>query len=320
MGVRPAVPVPAGQQYRFVFVCIDTVTRYVWLCTFRGKLSNRKTARCMERVVKDVRERYGGWFPGRAKTTVQSDNGKSDFGSEFTRVVQALEPRIKHTHGVANNPNSQALAEGAVGILRGVLRRMFRAYDSSDWPSMLQEAGAIMNQRKNAALAYTAPADLVDAFQDGDQAVVDRAMAALRDRAAKRRGPGGTVDTALAVSTPVRLANLAYMKSKGFRGNTLKTIPRWSQRVWTVTRRRGGGAAPYQYKLDNGKPEWYAQELLQVTRVALKAPDVASEQKDEYEISRVLQVRGGNAQVLYRGYPTAEWTPIGNVPANLLPA
>jgi hypothetical protein len=54
---------------------------------------------------------------------------------------------------VANNPNSQALAEGAVGIARGVLRRMYKAYDSSDWPTMLPEANAIMNNRKNAATA-----------------------------------------------------------------------------------------------------------------------------------------------------------------------
>jgi hypothetical protein len=61
---------------------------------------------------------------------------------------------------VANNPNSQALAEGAVGIARMckaydscVLRRMYKAYDSSDWPTMLPEANAIMNNRKNAATA-----------------------------------------------------------------------------------------------------------------------------------------------------------------------
>ena len=42
----------------------------------------------------------------------------------------------------------KALAEGAVGIARGVLRRMYKAYNSTDWPTMLPEANAIMNNRK----------------------------------------------------------------------------------------------------------------------------------------------------------------------------
>ena len=33
------------------------------------------------------------------------------------------------------------------------VRRMYKAYDSSDWPTMLPEANAIMNNRKNAATA-----------------------------------------------------------------------------------------------------------------------------------------------------------------------
>ena len=112
----------ASQQYRYVVVTIDSVTRYVWLCTFKGKLTNAKVARCLEKVVKSVRERYGSW---PRKTVLRTDNGKSDFGPDFTTALQGIEPLIRHEHGVANRPNSQALAEGAVGIARGVLRRMF---------------------------------------------------------------------------------------------------------------------------------------------------------------------------------------------------
>ena len=59
---------------------------------------------------------------------------------------------------------------------------------------------------------------------------------------------------------------------------------------------------------------------MQPVKVALKPPAAASREREDYEVSRVLEVRGNNALVLYAGYPTAEWTPIANVPANLLPS
>jgi hypothetical protein len=313
---RPA-GAAASKQYRYVVVTIDSVTRYVWLCTFKGKLTNAKVARCLEKVVKSGRERYGSW---PRKTVLRTDNGKSDFGPDFTTALQGIEPLIRHEHGVASRPNSQALAEGAVGIARGVLRRMYKAYDSTDWPTMLPEANAIMNNRKNAALSYVSPADLLDAFQDNDTAVIDKALSSLRKRAGLRRGPGGTVDTALSIGTRVRLANEAYMKAAGMRGNTLKSIPRWSEQIYTVDQRRGGGASPYLYRLE-GRPkkDVYPRELLQVVVADLPPPPEASAEREDYEIARVLRVTPTRALVLYSGYPEPEWTPIANVPANLLP-
>ena len=134
---------------------------------------------------------------------------------------------------------------------------------------MLPEVNGIMNNRKNAALGYVSPSDLLDAFEEDDTETVEKATDTMRKRAGQRRGPGGTVDTALRPNTKVRLANLAYMKSKGMRGNTLKSIPRWSERVYTIKRRRGGGASPYEYQLE-GKPkkEWFARELLQPVKAA----------------------------------------------------
>ena len=119
----------------------------------------------------------------------------------------------------------------------------------------------------------------------------------------------------------MRLANLAYMKSAGMRGNTLKSIPRWSERIYSIRRRRGGGASPYEYQLE-GRPkkDWFSRELLQPVKAALKPPAAASQEREDYEVSRVLEVRGANALVLYSGWPRAEWTPVANVPANLLPS
>ena len=63
----------------------------------------------------------------------------------------------------------------------------------------------------------------------------------------------------------------------------------------------------------------YARELLQVVKGDLPPPPAASAERDEYDIARVLRVQGGNALVVYSGWPDAEWTPLTNVPANLLP-
>ena len=308
--------VPQGQQHQYIFVCVDYVTRYCWLCTFRGKLIPSKTINCMKKVVADVRERYGSW---PRNTVLRVDNGSADFPRSFVDAVQAHEPNIRVEHGVSNNPNSQAIAEGTVGIWRGVARRTLRNRDTSDWPALLPEMNAMLNNRKNAAIGYTAPADLLQAFDDGDETVIDAALQTMRERASKRRGPGGTVDTALREGLDkVRLVNQAYLKAK-LRGNTLKFIPRWSQRVWTVEKRRGGGAAPYEYRLNNDTGAWYPRELLQVVTEVVAAPDVANDDTDDYEVAKVLRVQGQRARVLFRGYPTAEWVDVADVPANLLP-
>ena len=55
-------------------------------------------------------------------------------------------------------------------------------------------------------------------------------------------------------------------------------------------------------------------------KAALQPPAAASEERQDYEVSRVLEVRGNNALVLYSGWPRAEWTPVANVPVNLLPS
>ena len=89
--------------------------------------------------------------------------------------------------------------------------------------------------------------------------------------------------------------------------------------MWTVEKRRGGGAAPYEYRLDNNTGAWYPRELLQVVAEVVATPDVANDDTDDYEVAKVLRVQGQRARVLFRGYPTAEWVNVADVPANLLP-
>ena len=74
------------------------------------------------------------------------------------------------------------------------------------------------------------------------------------------------------------------------------------------------------YRLEGrAKKDVYPRELLQVVVADLPPPPEASAQRQDYDIARVLKVTPTRALVVYSGYPEAEWTPIGNVPANLLP-
>ena len=57
---------------------------------------------------------------------------------------------------------------------------------------ILPEVNGIMNNRKNAALGYVSPSDLLDAFEEDDAETVDKATDTMRKRAGQRRGPGGT--------------------------------------------------------------------------------------------------------------------------------
>ena len=74
------------------------------------------------------------------------------------------------------------------------------------------------------------------------------------------------------------------------------------------------------YRLE-GRPkkDVYPRELLQVVVADLPPPPEASAEREDYEIARVLRVTPTRALVLYSGYPEPEWTPIANVPVNLLP-
>ena len=82
-------------------------------------------------------------------------------------------------------PNPDTLSDRLKNIrfekatARGTCMRHCVHTDSTDWPTMLPEANGIMNNRRNAALSYVSPADLLDAFQDGDTAVVNKALSTL---------------------------------------------------------------------------------------------------------------------------------------------
>ena len=67
----------------------------------------------------------------------------------------------------------------------------------------------------------------------------------------------------------------------------------------------------YEYQLE-GRPkkEWFARELLQPVKAALKPSAAASRERDDYEVSRVLEVRGAMPSCsTVASYPTAERTP-----------
>ena len=313
----------AYNGHRYILNLVDTVTGFSVQQTWRGGLNTRQTSRIVQEFIDVIRRWHGAW--PRA-TELRTDNGKADFGADFTTTVETYEPLITVTHGVANRPASQAAVETSNGVLRGVLRRMMRSkgLPQKQWPNHLTEAGYIMNTRPSVRLAWESPADAFNAFfgtTPQDQATVAKVQTAIREDLNARRGPGTTDQKPLLVGDSVRLINDRYMKTKrGMRGNVSKQGPRWSVTVYTVLKRqRPGPGAPWQYKISDGKNIWHPHEYLMKIEAAEAPPNAATADRPEYKIEKILDYNRQTQKylVLYTGYWQPEWEFRVNVPANL---
>ena len=156
-----------------------------------------------------------------ARTELKSDNG-GEFGAQWKTQIEAYEPRLKVTHGLASNPNDQALAENAVGRLRTRLRGMRELYNKN-FPEYLDKIVAGMNQTPQAPLDYKTPAQLLEAVIEGDAddlELIESVREHQRGKARKRRGVTKVNEYPLLIGQRVRLLDLAYVKmSKDARPN-----------------------------------------------------------------------------------------------------
>ena len=307
---------------RYVMNLVDTVTGFSVQQTWRGNLNARQTSRIVQEFVDVIRQWQGNW--PRA-TELRCDNGQ-EFGAEFKQAVETYEPLISVTHGVANRPNSQAAVETSNGVFRGVLRRLMRSkgLPQKQWPNHIVEAGYIMNTRPSVRLNWESPADAFNAFfgnSPQDQATVVKVQTAIREDLNARRGPGTTHQTPYNVGDSVRLANDYYMKTaKSVRGNVSKQGPRWSVTVYTILKRqRPGPAAPWQYKISDGKNIWHQHELLMQIDAVEPPPNAATAARTDYKFETILDYNRQTQKylVLYTGYWQPEWEFRANVPANL---
>ena len=138
----------------------------------------------------------------------------------------------------------------------------------------------------------------------------------------KRRAATAVRERPLRVGTPVRLLNMQYVKQGKQRTNIMKFGPRWSRRVYRVIARKNLGNNVFRYTLDKPNSQQYLLTQLQVVpETQAGAPQMVHDPVD-YPVFRVIGKRRRGARVeynvLFDGYPTAEWVAARNAPAALV--
>ena len=299
-------------KYRYIMVCIDVFTRFVFLATFAGaSVDASRAGRLFNGIADDIKIMFGGGWPYVDKLTVlKADNGP-EHGAEFAEIVQEHTPELRVKRGLPNNPNSQALAENAVGRVRTRLRGM-RPTLGKRWSTYLDDVAAGLNQTKQEPLGYNSPADMLQATirrSAEDMALLDAVKKQQTGRAKRARGVTRTEERPVAVGARVRLLDLAYVKRGKNRPNAMKFGPRWSK-VYTITQRRATGNNTYAYRVSKpGDDNWRSVSQIQVVTGDQALPDErVLRAAVDYPVFRIIDKRGRDEYLtLYEGYPTAEW-------------
>ena len=267
---------------------------------------------------------FGGEWPYRGgRSVLRVDNGP-EHGAEFVELVEEHTPEIRIVHGISNNPNSQAYAENMVGRVRTRLRG-FRELYGKQWNKYLNDVAAAINQTPTEPLAYSSPADVMQAAirrNTDDLILLERVRAAQVGNSRKRRAATAVRERPLDINTPVRLLNMQYVKQGKQRTNAMKFGPRWSRRVYRITAKQSLGNNVYRYTLDKPNSQKYLLTQLQVVPgTQAGAPQMVHDPVD-YPVFRVIGKRRRGARVeynvLFDGYPAAEWTAARNAPAALV--
>ena len=310
-----------SEGYRYVFNCIDIVTRFTWQFPIKKKEA-RETARAFTTLIDSVRAGWGGRWP-RA-TVLITDNG-TEFEDSFERAVVTYEAQIRVQHGKPHDMAATAAVENSNKAWRGQMRQVLYTKKTLKWSRLLDMVNANLNNTPNHALAYLTPTDVYEAFREPDATsddIIKRARNAAESAVKRRRKANAVVETPLQVGDQVRLVNQQYLKAQ-LRGNELKMMNRWSKRVYTVKRVRISGEMADQnaYQLNTGKPEWYTLDHLQVVQrnTPPQEPPANVQDREDFEAlvvsgQRMHQPTGAAVPrqewlTTFRGYPYPEYQP-----------
>lgn len=310
-----------SEGYRYVFNCIDVVTRFTWQFPIKKKEA-RETSRAFTTLIDSVRAGHGGRWP-RA-TVLITDNG-TEFEDSFERAVVTYEPQIRIQHGKPHDMAATAAIENSNKAWRGHMRQALYTKKTLKWSRLLDTINANMNNTPNHALGYLTPTDVYEAFREPDGTTADiikRAKIAGESAVKRRRKANAVVEKSLRVGDHVRLINQRYLKAQ-LRGNELKMMNRWSKKVYTVTRVRISGEMADQnaYQIDTGKPDWYTLDHLQVVQrnTPPQEPPVDIPDRDDFEAvvvsgQRMHKPMGAAVPrqewlTTFRGYPYPEYQP-----------
>jgi transposase InsO family protein len=223
-----------SRQYRYIMVCIDIFSRFVWAFPLTGK-SVAVTTRALEKLLDECKE----------KPRLISNDSGPEFQGSFDALLKSR--GIKHINGIPGRPESNGVVERVNGTLKKLILRE-KAYKGLGWGDHLANAVDNYNNLPHGTLGIS-PAEAI-ALPKAEQEEL-----ATQHKTLKRNYKADTIQR-LQVGDKVRLK---------VNKNRLEhyATANWSEQVYTIIKvsvpRR-----PFQsvsYKVE-GKPQSYVYEDL----------------------------------------------------------
>lgn len=284
----------------YLLVVIDSFTRHLWLRVLRVKT---KTA-----VAEELRGIIEEENDGEAPSVLHSDNGK-----EFRLQEFCEEFGITQVFSKAYAPESNALAEGTIRIIRNKLSGFMVRNESRNWHLFVPETQNIWNRTVHGGSQYT-PEFLHKSNAEDVEEDQEEARQHLREKAEKAVSKNRLGD--LEVGDFVRIAIIAMhnrtrkiAKTTG-RQNVKTHALKWSPDVYvikSITRpNHEVGKPKYTVETRDGgevlKKKFYANQLQKVSEDAEKVPrklqrrlnrdpDVSDDEEEKKKKTRNRQPR-----------------------------
>ena len=239
------------QDYKYLLVCIDLFSKYVFLYPIKNKESNTVAPLIVNLIVTNNYK------------ILSTDNG-----GEFTFVTHPLPGTVTHIFGKPYAPTSQSNVERLNGTLRLGLQRFFNQ-GGKNWPIFVQKFINGYNNSKTKTLKTT-PNKVMFSNTPEENST----LAANRISTTQLDTPAYGRDQVLEIGTIVRLINLKKIKSKNQKlNNYLNPIYKIIKRLPNTTYARN------RYLLEDINtriinPNYFNTSNLQVIQTSENPPNL----------------------------------------------
>ena len=162
-----------SNQFRYLFVVIDTFTRYVWTKKITAKTAV-KCRQAFENILGEIEQVIAQQFYSPVRI-VQTDQG-AEFQGAFTNFLQAK--GIRHQISLAYTPESQAIVERANGTLKSIMGSI-NLLQGGNWGENIELATELYNNSYHSTIKMN-PAEALFNLDPNEQ---DQLKTDLRDKA-----------------------------------------------------------------------------------------------------------------------------------------
>ena len=131
-----------NRGHRYIFTCIDTFSRKIWLVPMKNKES-QNTRKAIEKIMERINE------PDGFIHSILSDNGM-EFEGEFEEYLKTN--NIHHRRIVSHSPQANSVTERANKEVRKILKALFVQNGNTLWWNQLTNVENIKNSSYHSVL------------------------------------------------------------------------------------------------------------------------------------------------------------------------